>query len=126
MTLSFTPPHRFIPAHKEHYYGRWWTDRLTGKVLHAVIPAILEQAMADLAAKHYAPQTIVHYLKFLRQVFRWAIGRAVIEKSPFAASSSPRYAHGEHPFFHSKMRQDCARRSVNRMIPGSGSPFSRA
>lgn len=29
---------------EEHYYGRWWTDRLTGKALHAVTPAILEQA----------------------------------------------------------------------------------
>jgi hypothetical protein len=54
----------------EKYYGHWWTDRLDGKALQAVTPAILEQARSDLSAKHYTPQTIVHYLKFLRHVFR--------------------------------------------------------
>ena len=73
----------------ERYYGKWWTDRLDGKALQAVTPALLEQAMADLAAKPYAPQTIVHYLKFLRHVFRWAIGRGVIETSPFANVTIP-------------------------------------
>ena len=82
----------------ERYYGRWWTDRLTGKALHAVTPAILEQAMADLAAKHYTPQTIVHYLKFLRHVFRWAIGRGVIEKSPFASVKLPTVRAGKTRF----------------------------
>jgi len=41
--------------------------------------------MADLAAKHFVPHTIVHYLKFLRHVLRRAIGRGMIEKSPFAS-----------------------------------------
>src|SRR5580765_5275612 len=36
---------------EEQYYGRWWTDRLIGKALHAVSPALLEQVIADLAAK---------------------------------------------------------------------------
>jgi integrase len=83
---------------EEQYYGRWWTNRLTGKALHAVTPAILEQAMADLAAKHYAPQTIVHYLKFPRHVFRWAIGRGVIEKSPFASVTLPTVRAGRTRF----------------------------
>ena len=46
---------------EERYYGRWWTDRLTGKALHAVTPAILEQAMADLTAakeKRLKPSSI--------------------------------------------------------------------
>ena len=50
--------------------------------------------MADLAAKPYTPQTVVHYLKFLRHVFRWAIGRGVIEKSPFANVTLPTVRHG--------------------------------
>ena len=61
-------------------------------------PAILDQAMADLAAKHYTPQTIVHYLKFLRHVFRWAIGRGVIEKSPFASVKLPTVRAGRTRF----------------------------
>ena len=61
-------------------------------------PAILEQAIADLAGKHYAPQTIVHYLKFLRHVFRWAIGRGVIEKSPFASVKLPTVRAGRTRF----------------------------
>ena len=83
---------------EEKYYGRWWADRLTGKALHAVAPAILEQAMTDLAAKHYTPQTVVHYLKFLRHVFRWAIGRGVIEKSPFASVKLPTVRAGRTRF----------------------------
>jgi integrase len=82
----------------EQYYGRWWTDRLTGKALHAVTPALLEQAMADLAARPYTPQTIVHYLKFLRHVFRWAIGRGVIETSPFARVTLPTVRAGKTRF----------------------------
>ena len=83
---------------EEKYYGRWWTDRLTGKALHAVAPALLEQAMTDLAAKLYTPQTIVHYMKFLRHVFRWAIGRGVIEKSPFASVKLPTVRAGKTRF----------------------------
>jgi truncated hemoglobin YjbI len=82
----------------EQYYGRWWTDRLAGKALQAVTPAILERAMADLDAKPYAAQTIVHYLKFFRHVFRWAIGRGVIEKSPFASVTLPTVRAGKTRF----------------------------
>ncbi len=83
---------------EEHYYGRWWTDRLDGKALHAVTPAILEQAIADLAGKQYAPQTIVHYLKFLRHMFRWAITRGLIKKSPFASVKLPSVRAGRTRF----------------------------
>ena len=83
---------------EEHYYARWWTERLDGKALYAVTTAILEQAMADLIAKHYMPQTIVHYLKFLRHVFRWAIGRGVIEKSPFTSVKLPTVRAGRTRF----------------------------
>lgn len=82
----------------EKFYGQWWTDRLDGKALHAVTPAILEQAMADLFAKHYTPQTIVHYLKFLRHVLRWAIGRGLIEKSPFTSVKLPTVRAGRTRF----------------------------
>jgi site-specific recombinase XerD len=80
------------------YYGRWWTDHLTGKALRAVPAALLDQTMADLAAKHYTPQTIVHYMKFLRHVFRWAIGRGLIKKSPFASVKLPTVRAGKTRF----------------------------
>src|SRR4029077_11701923 len=82
----------------ERYYGRWWTERLTGKALHAVTPATLEQAMADLAAKHHTPQTIVHYMKFLRHVFRWSIKRGMSEKSPYAIVKLPKVRAGRTRF----------------------------
>ena len=82
----------------ERYYGRWWTDRLTGKALHAVSPAILEQAMGDLAEARKTPQTILHYLKFLRHVFRWAIGRGLIEKTPFSTVKLPTVRAGKTRF----------------------------
>lgn len=82
----------------EHYYGRWWTDRLEGKVLRGVTPALLDQAMIDLTRAEYAPQTIVHYLKFLRHVFRWAIGRGLIETSPFCQVTLPTVRAGKTRF----------------------------
>jgi integrase len=82
----------------ENYYGKWWTDRLTGKALHAVTTAMLDQAMADLSTAKKAPQTILHYMKFLRHVFRWAIGRGVIEKSPFASVKLPTVRAGKTRF----------------------------
>ncbi len=82
----------------EKYYGQWWTDRLTGKALHAVPPALLDQAMADLHATQKTPQTILHYMKFLRHVFRWAIGRGMIEKSPFASVKLPTVRAGKTRF----------------------------
>lgn len=82
----------------EKYYGQWWTGRLAGKALHAVSPALLDEAMADLAVKRYTPQTIVHYLKFLRHVFRWAMGRGVIDKSPFTSVKLPTVRAGKTRF----------------------------
>ena len=82
----------------EKYYGQWWTDRLAGKALHAVSPSLLDEAMAYLAARNYTPQTIVHYMKFLRHVFRWAIGRGVIEKSPFTSVKLPTVRAGKTRF----------------------------
>ena len=82
----------------ERHYGQWWTNRLTGRALHAVAPALLEQAMADLVANHYTPQTIVHYMKFLRHVFRWAIGRGVVEKTPFVSVKLPTVRAGKTRF----------------------------
>lgn len=82
----------------EKYYGQWWTNRLTGKALHAVTAALLDQAMTDLGTAKKTPQTILHYMKFLRHVFRWAIGRGVIEKSPFASVKLPTVRAGKTRF----------------------------
>jgi site-specific recombinase XerD len=82
----------------EKYYGQWWTDRLTGKALHAVTPALLDQAMGDLTTAKKTPQTVLHYLMFLRHVFRWAMGRGLIEKSPFASVTLPTVRAGKTRF----------------------------
>src|SRR5678816_4341195 len=37
----------------ETYYGGWWKVRLKGKALHAITPAILEQAMVELTGQNY-------------------------------------------------------------------------
>ncbi len=60
--------------------------------------AILDQALKDLASKHYAPQTIVHYMKFFSHVFRWAIGRGLIEKSLFISVKLPTVRAGKTRF----------------------------
>lgn len=83
---------------EERYYGRWWTARLGRTALVAVTPALLDHAMRDLSEKGYAAQTILHYLKFLRHLFRWAIGRDIVEKSPFAKVKLPTVRAGRTRF----------------------------
>ncbi|NOS83159.1 MAG: site-specific integrase [Nitrospira sp.] len=83
---------------EETYYGNWWTARLSGISLHGVTSTMLEEAIADLKTAKKAPQTVVHYLKFMRHVFRWAIGKKVIEKSPFASVTLPTVRAGRTRF----------------------------
>ena len=82
--------------------------------------------MDDLAVKHYTPQTVVHYLKFLRHVFRWAIGREQIDKSPFASVNTPRCEQGNAISSIEEETRLCQAIGQPYDVPGSGSPFSRA
>ena len=82
----------------EKHYGEWWKDRLKGKRLHAIAPALLEEAQRDLLAEGLAPQTVVHYMKFLRHILNKAVRDGKLEKNPFAQVKLPRVITGRTRF----------------------------
>lgn len=82
----------------EKHYGEWWNDRLKGKRLHAITPALLEEAQRDLLAEGLAPQTVLHYMKFLRHIVNKAVRDGKIEKNPFAHVRLPKVATGKTRF----------------------------
>ncbi|MCA9470257.1 MAG: site-specific integrase [Nitrospira sp.] len=84
--------------YEEKRYGEWWKKRLLGKRLSHITPADLDDAKEDLVAKKYAPETIKHYLKFLRHVLSEAIRRGTLEKTPFTRFEMPKVSQGRTRF----------------------------
>ncbi|GJL65119.1 MAG: hypothetical protein NPIRA05_00900 [Nitrospirales bacterium] len=68
----------------EKYYGRWWKARLQGIPLSGVTPGLVETIQEELLAKGFKPQTVVHYLKFLRHVLNKAVKNGILSMNPFA------------------------------------------
>jgi len=69
----------------EKHYGVWWTARLRGKRLNAITPSLLEEAQRELLAEGLAPQTGVHYLKFLRHILNKAVRDGKLDRNPFTS-----------------------------------------
>ncbi len=67
----------------EKYYGRWWKDRLEGVSLSGVTPGLLDTIQGELLKKGFQPQTVVHYLKFLRHVLNKAVRNGILPMNPF-------------------------------------------
>lgn len=67
----------------ERYYGAWWAKRLSGKRINQLTPDLLEQIKGELIEKNHAPQTILHYLKFLRHVLYATVGKSGVPENPF-------------------------------------------
>jgi len=82
----------------EKHYGEWWKDRLRAKRLNAVTPTLLEEAQRKLTAEGLAPQTVVHYMKFLRHILNKAVRDGNVEKNPFARVKLPKVATGKTRF----------------------------
>jgi integrase len=79
---------------QDDYYARWWKDRLAGNRLNQIRPAAIEEAKRDLVAKAFAPQTVLHYLKFLRHVLNIAIRDGKLERNPVAQVKLPTVSTG--------------------------------
>ena len=75
---------------EDQRHADWWKDRLTGKRLNHLTPAILDQAKADLFKIPYTPQTVLHYLKFLRHVLNLTVRDGKLERSPFVRVELPK------------------------------------
>ncbi|MDR4470659.1 MAG: tyrosine-type recombinase/integrase [Nitrospira sp.] len=94
----------------EKHYGKWWKDRLKGKRLNAVTPPLLEEAQRELIAEGFAPQTVMHYMKFLRHIMNKAVRDGKVEKNPFAHIRLPKVAMGKTRFLTQEEEAALARR----------------
>jgi len=82
----------------EKHYGKWWKSHLKGKRLNGVTAAVLEEALHLILAEGHSPQTVVHYMKFLRHVLNKAIRDGKIEKNPFSQVKLPKVSSGKTRF----------------------------
>ena len=82
----------------EKHYGKWWKAWLKGKRLNAITPALLEAAQRDMLAKKLAPQTVLHYMKFLRHILNKAVRDGKMDKNPFAQMALPKVSSGKTRF----------------------------
>ena len=73
----------------EKNYARWWKSRLQGKRVNAITPAVIEAVMRELSAQNLAPQTVLHYCKFLRRILNVAVRDGSLERNPFARVTLP-------------------------------------
>jgi integrase len=91
---------------EDQRHADWWKERLKGKRLNHVTPAVLEQAQTELSRVgysrqkqkegepppvklSYSKQTILHYMKFLRHVLNLAVRDGKLERSPFVRVELP-------------------------------------
>lgn len=84
--------------YEEKRYGEWWKKRLIGKRLSHITVSDLEGAKEALRAQGYAPETMKHYLKFLRHVLNVAIQFNHLDKSPFTRFQMPKVSQGRTRF----------------------------
>ena len=86
----------------EKNYARWWKSRLEGKRVNTITPAVIESVMRELSARNLAPQTVLHYCKFLRRILNMAVRDGWLERNPFARVTLPSVRAGRTRFLSSE------------------------
>ena len=66
--------------------------------INQITPALLDTIKEELIKKPYAPQTVVHYLKFLRHVLYHVIGKSKLRENPFEQVKLPKVRAGRTRF----------------------------
>jgi len=92
-------------------HATWWRAQLGNTRLNQVTPALLEEAMRKLARTEdgrnkkqdgpkttYTPQTVVHYMKFLRKVLNVAVRDGRLGRNPFGQVKLPKVSTGKTRF----------------------------
>lgn len=82
----------------EKHYAQWWNERFPGRRINTITAASLEDAMRALAAEKLAPQTILHYMKFLRHVLNIAVRDGKLERNPLVKVILPKVRTGRTRF----------------------------
>ncbi|RMH38362.1 MAG: site-specific integrase [Nitrospirae bacterium] len=82
----------------ERYYAHWWKLKLRGKRLAEITPSLLDSIKGQLRSEGKAPQTVHHYLKFLRHVLNVAIREGRLSSNPFSRITMPKVSQGRTRF----------------------------
>lgn len=82
----------------EIYYGKWWKEQLKGVRLVGLTPHMLEKIQAKLVGQNYRPQTVLHYMKFLRHVLNKAVRNGSMTVNPFTKISLVKVPKGRTRF----------------------------
>jgi site-specific recombinase XerD len=104
----------------ERHYAEWWKKRFPGRRINTITAASLEEAMRGLASEKLAPQTILHYMKFLRHVFNIAVRDGKLERNPFVKVTLPKVRTGRTRF----LSLDEERRLLEKLGPAYA-PWAR-
>jgi integrase len=75
---------------QEKTYAAWWKTRLPDVRLHTLTGPRIDDVKRDLTVKGLSPQTVVHYLKFLRHALYATIGKAKLLDNPFDSVKLPK------------------------------------
>ncbi len=75
---------------EERRYGAWWTERLKGIRLNTLSAELVDEIKRELTIKGFEPQTVVHYLKYLRHVLYATIGKTKLIQNPFDTVKLPK------------------------------------
>ena len=83
---------RIVPSpntKNDRQYQRWWLAHYPELDARTLTAATIDQARHRLAQEKKSPQTIHHYLKFLRHRLNLALRDGLIRRTPFAAIKLP-------------------------------------
>jgi site-specific recombinase XerD len=89
----------------DRVYQAWWLEHYGRHDARLITPAHLDQARATLLAEKKSPQTIHHYLKFLRHRLALAMRDDILERSPFQKQRLPTVRNLRTRFYSAEERQ---------------------
>ena len=79
-------------APQDTTYKAWWLTRCGSLTLADCTPAWLDAQRHHLEQQGLAPQTVLHYLKFLRHLLNRAVRDEILPANPFAKVRLPKVA----------------------------------
>lgn len=99
---------RMVPSpntKNDRQYQRWWLAHYGELDARTVTAATIDQARQQLAKDGKSPQTIHHYLKFLRHRLALALRDGLIQRTPFSATKLPDPKNMRVRFYSEQERQ---------------------
>lgn len=79
-------------AKQDQTYKTWWLDRCARLTLTDCTPAWIDEQRRHLERQGLAPQTVLHYLKFLRHLLNRAVRDEILPGNPFTKVRLPKVA----------------------------------